>query len=57
MEQCPRCSASDVGASAPYGGLVTTALEELAVRLRDFAAARDWEQFHTPEEPRDGPRR
>lgn len=34
--------------SAPYGGLVTTALEELAVRLRDFAAAREWEQFHTP---------
>ena len=31
-----------------YGGLVTTALEELAVRLREFAAARDWEQFHTP---------
>jgi NTP pyrophosphatase (non-canonical NTP hydrolase) len=27
---------------------VTTALEELAVRLREFAAARDWEQFHTP---------
>lgn len=23
-------------------------LEELAVRLREFAAARDWEQFHTP---------
>ncbi|MFL6056727.1 MAG: nucleotide pyrophosphohydrolase [Actinoallomurus sp.] len=27
---------------------MTTALEELAVRLREFAAARDWEQFHTP---------
>lgn len=23
-------------------------LEELAVRLREFAAAREWEQFHTP---------
>ena len=23
-------------------------LEELRLRLRDFAAARDWEQFHTP---------
>jgi NTP pyrophosphatase (non-canonical NTP hydrolase) len=23
-------------------------LGELAVRLREFAAARDWEQFHTP---------
>lgn len=23
-------------------------LDELAVRLREFAAARDWEQFHTP---------
>lgn len=32
----------------PYDGLVTTALEELAARLREFAAARDWEQFHTP---------
>jgi NTP pyrophosphatase (non-canonical NTP hydrolase) len=27
---------------------VTSTLEELAVRLREFAAARDWEQFHTP---------
>lgn len=23
-------------------------LDSLAARLRDFAAARDWEQFHTP---------
>jgi NTP pyrophosphatase (non-canonical NTP hydrolase) len=23
-------------------------LDELAVRLRQFAAARDWQQFHTP---------
>lgn len=23
-------------------------LDELAARLREFAAARDWEQFHTP---------
>ena len=23
-------------------------LDDLAARLRDFAAARDWEQFHTP---------
>ena len=23
-------------------------LDELKLRLRDFAAARDWEQFHTP---------
>ena len=23
-------------------------IAELAERLRDFAAARDWEQFHTP---------
>jgi NTP pyrophosphatase (non-canonical NTP hydrolase) len=23
-------------------------LDELAVRLREFTAARDWEQFHTP---------
>ncbi|WP_188190528.1 nucleotide pyrophosphohydrolase [Nonomuraea sp. SYSU D8015] len=27
---------------------MTTELEHLAVRLRDFARARDWEQFHTP---------
>jgi NTP pyrophosphatase (non-canonical NTP hydrolase) len=25
-----------------------TELEELAVRLREFAAARDWQQFHSP---------
>ena len=25
-----------------------TPLHDLAVRLRDFTAARDWEQFHTP---------
>jgi hypothetical protein len=23
-------------------------LDELAVRLREFAAVREWEQFHTP---------
>ena len=23
-------------------------IRELAERLRDFAVARDWEQFHTP---------
>ena len=27
---------------------VTTPLEGLAARLREFVAARDWEQFHTP---------
>ncbi|MBP2705476.1 nucleotide pyrophosphohydrolase [Microbispora sp. RL4-1S] len=27
---------------------VTTEVERLAERLRDFARARDWEQFHTP---------
>jgi NTP pyrophosphatase (non-canonical NTP hydrolase) len=27
---------------------VTTELEDLAVRLREFARVRDWEQFHTP---------
>jgi NTP pyrophosphatase (non-canonical NTP hydrolase) len=27
---------------------VATALEELASRLREFTAARDWERFHTP---------
>lgn len=27
---------------------MTTDLEDLAVRLRAFARARDWEQFHTP---------
>ncbi|GLX01476.1 nucleotide pyrophosphohydrolase [Microtetraspora sp. NBRC 16547] len=27
---------------------MTTELERLAVRLREFARARDWEQFHTP---------
>lgn len=25
-----------------------TDIEQLTLRLRDFAAARDWEQFHTP---------
>lgn len=25
-----------------------TPLDELVVRLREFAQARDWEQFHTP---------
>ncbi len=27
---------------------VSTELEGLAARLREFAAVRDWEQFHTP---------
>ncbi|MED7927069.1 nucleotide pyrophosphohydrolase [Nonomuraea sp. LP-02] len=27
---------------------MTTDLEDLAARLRAFARARDWEQFHTP---------
>lgn len=27
---------------------MTTALEDLKERLRRFAAARDWERFHTP---------
>lgn len=27
---------------------MTSPLEELTVRLRGFARARDWEQFHTP---------
>ena len=27
---------------------MTSTLEELAVRLREFTAARDWQQFHTP---------
>jgi len=27
---------------------MSTSLDELAGRLREFAAARDWEQFHTP---------
>ncbi|GAA3314560.1 nucleotide pyrophosphohydrolase [Nonomuraea dietziae] len=27
---------------------MTTELDRLAVRLREFARARDWEQFHTP---------
>lgn len=27
---------------------MTTELEHLAVRLREFARVRDWEQFHTP---------
>jgi NTP pyrophosphatase (non-canonical NTP hydrolase) len=26
----------------------STLLHELALRLREFTAARDWEQFHTP---------
>src|SRR3954463_238265 len=29
-------------------GAVTTPMEELAGRLREFVAARDWERFHTP---------
>lgn len=29
-------------------GSVTTSIEELTGRLREFAAARDWERFHTP---------
>ncbi|WP_308249820.1 nucleotide pyrophosphohydrolase [Sphaerisporangium fuscum] len=27
---------------------MTTRLDELAARLREFARERDWEQFHTP---------
>lgn len=27
---------------------MTTELDRLAVRLREFAQAREWEQFHTP---------
>jgi NTP pyrophosphatase (non-canonical NTP hydrolase) len=30
------------------GILVIVTLEDLNQRLREFAAARDWEQFHTP---------
>ncbi len=29
-------------------GLGVSDLDDLAARLRDFASARDWEQFHTP---------
>lgn len=34
-------------APAPYAGPVTS-IDHLATRLREFAAERDWEQFHTP---------
>jgi NTP pyrophosphatase (non-canonical NTP hydrolase) len=30
------------------GTVADVTLDDLAVRLREFAAARDWEQFHTP---------
>ena len=30
------------------GTVADVTLDELAVRLREFAAARAWEQFHTP---------
>lgn len=48
----PQCVRGAIGTEAPqrmlaaYGCSVT--LEELAGRLREFAAAREWEQFHTP---------
>jgi hypothetical protein len=32
-------------------GGVTSPPEEPAARLREFAAVRDWEQFHTPRNP------
>jgi NTP pyrophosphatase (non-canonical NTP hydrolase) len=32
----------------PMPSMNTTPLHGLAARLRDFTAARDWEQFHTP---------
>src|SRR5262245_43868886 len=36
--------------SAPRWGrtVAVVTLDELAARLREFAAAREWEQFHTP---------
>jgi NTP pyrophosphatase (non-canonical NTP hydrolase) len=36
------------GACAPRSTVADVTLDELAVRLREFAAAREWEQFHTP---------
>src|SRR4051795_1841493 len=31
-----------------HSGPVTTPIEELTRRLREFVADRDWERFHTP---------
>src|SRR5262249_40968334 len=36
------------GAARRTVARMATGLEELTSRLRDFAAARDWERFHTP---------
>ena len=32
----------------PKSSMNSTPLHDLALRLREFTAARDWEQFHTP---------
>lgn len=36
------------GVSGKRGGVAETALTQLRDRLRDFATARDWNQFHSP---------
>lgn len=36
------------GVSGKRGGAAETALTRLRDRLRDFATARDWNQFHSP---------
>ncbi len=38
----------DARQRAPESTVADVTLDELAVRLREFAAAREWEQFHTP---------
>lgn len=43
-----RIPAEYVRAPAGTVTFVTDGVEELAARLRRFAAARDWERFHTP---------
>ncbi len=37
-----------MSAERPDPGIADGALEPLVRRLRDFARARDWEQFHSP---------
>ena len=44
----PPTPASSSGSSAPEDGSTPPTLPALTAALREFAAERDWEQFHTP---------
>lgn len=47
-ESSPITPASSGASSAPESGFTPPTLATLTAALREFAAERDWEQFHTP---------